>query len=265
LPCDLPAGAQLLDYVTVFRTKMNAAWAITERKTRININGAQQQEGLHFDAEKLYAPVADKDCIRLVLAAAAMENLEVRHSPDIASALLHGTLDEEIIMFMRQPPRSDGPYRYPSKVYRVVRSMYGARQAPYIFTIKLSEKLIGWGYRRATADASNVYRLAPDNVNFVILVITLDDFCSASNSEAYLEQCREQLVCIYSVKDLSPVHSLIGWRIQTPSHYLSAGVHSLNHTQVRTRRMQICADTSPGHRPHCSHTRVWRCWGHKEH
>jgi hypothetical protein len=40
LPRDLPAGASLLENVTVFRTKMDAAGAIIERKTRININGA---------------------------------------------------------------------------------------------------------------------------------------------------------------------------------------------------------------------------------
>jgi hypothetical protein len=72
LRCDLPAGAPLLDYVTVFRTKMDAAGEITERKTRININGIQQQEGLRFDADKLYAPIAYNDCILLVLAAAAI-------------------------------------------------------------------------------------------------------------------------------------------------------------------------------------------------
>jgi hypothetical protein len=60
LPCDLPAGAPLLDYVTVFRTKMDTAGAITERKTRININGAEQQDGLHFDPDKLSAPVLIK-------------------------------------------------------------------------------------------------------------------------------------------------------------------------------------------------------------
>jgi Reverse transcriptase (RNA-dependent DNA polymerase) len=188
---------------------MNKAGAITGLRTRININGAQHQEGLHFDPDKLYAPVAHKDCIRLVLAAAAMKNLEVRHW-DIASEFLYGTLDDENFMFMRQPTRSDGSYRYPGKVYRVIRSMYGARQTPHIFTTKLAEKLIGWGYRRVAADASTFYRLALDNVDFVILIITVNDFCSASNSETYLEQCREQLAIVYSVKDLGSVHSLIG-------------------------------------------------------
>jgi Reverse transcriptase (RNA-dependent DNA polymerase) len=126
---------------------------------------------------------------------------------------LHGTIKEGNLMFMRQPPRSDESYRYPGKFYRVIRSLYGARQAHYIFTTKLDEKLIGWSYRRATADASAFYRLAPGNVNIVNLIITVDNFCSASNSEAYLEQCREQLESVYSVKDLGPVHSLICWRI----------------------------------------------------
>jgi hypothetical protein len=56
-------------------------------------------------------------------------------------------------------------------------------------TTKLAKTLIGWGYRWSTADFSTFYRLAPDNVRFVVLVITVDDFCSARNSEAYLEQC----------------------------------------------------------------------------
>jgi hypothetical protein len=35
--------------------------------------------GLHFDPDELYAPIADKGCIRLVLAPAAIEYLAVRH------------------------------------------------------------------------------------------------------------------------------------------------------------------------------------------
>jgi hypothetical protein len=59
LQCDLPAGAPLLDYpvFTVFRTKIDTAEAITERETRININGAQQQEGMHIVPDKLCAPM----------------------------------------------------------------------------------------------------------------------------------------------------------------------------------------------------------------
>jgi hypothetical protein len=71
---------------------------------------------------------------------------------DTALEFLHSTLDEETIMFIRQPPLSDGSYIFPGKFHRVIRSMYEARQISYIFTIKLAETLIGWSYRWVVID-----------------------------------------------------------------------------------------------------------------
>ena len=50
-----------------------------------------------FDYRETFAPVANMDSIRLVLALAASKCWEVHHM-DVKSVLLHGELQEEIYM-----------------------------------------------------------------------------------------------------------------------------------------------------------------------
>jgi Reverse transcriptase (RNA-dependent DNA polymerase) len=138
---DLSPGTPLLGSVTVLRTKFDEYGNIAKRKARINLNGKQQQPGVHFDQDDLYSPVGEKDTLRTVLAAAAANDLHIEHW-DIESALLHGTLPEGIDIYMRQPPRANGSTTHPECVVKIGGNYYGARQGPKIFSDDLSKHLV---------------------------------------------------------------------------------------------------------------------------
>ncbi|GJW15160.1 pol polyprotein [Tanacetum coccineum] len=92
---DLPPGCKPLGYKWIFKKKMKADGTIDKYKTRLVIKGFRQREGLYyFDT---YSPVTRITSIRMILAIAALRNLEV-YQMDVKTAFLNRDLEEEIYM-----------------------------------------------------------------------------------------------------------------------------------------------------------------------
>ncbi|GKD10779.1 putative ribonuclease H-like domain-containing protein [Tanacetum coccineum] len=68
---------------------------------------------------------------------------------DVKSAFLYGTIDEEV--YVSQPPGFVDP-DHPTKVYKVVKALYGLHQAPRAWYATLSTFLEKHGYKRGTID-----------------------------------------------------------------------------------------------------------------
>ncbi|GJX01623.1 retrotransposon protein, putative, ty1-copia subclass [Tanacetum coccineum] len=104
--------------------KMKADGTIVKHKARLVIKEFRQREGLdYFDT---YSPVTRITSTRMVLAIAALRNLEV-HLMDVKPTFLNGNLEEEI--YMNQPQGFIAP-GLESKVCRLVKSLYDLRKAP---------------------------------------------------------------------------------------------------------------------------------------
>ena len=74
---------------------MKANGSIDKYKARLVIKGYRQREGLdYFDT---YSPMMRINSIRMILAIAALQNLEV-HQMDVKTTFLNGDLEEEIYM-----------------------------------------------------------------------------------------------------------------------------------------------------------------------
>ncbi|RVW48151.1 Retrovirus-related Pol polyprotein from transposon TNT 1-94 [Vitis vinifera] len=101
---DLPPGCKPLSSKWIFKRKMKVDGSIDKYKARLVIKGYRQTEGLdYFDT---YSPVTRINSIRMVLAIAALRNLEI-HQMDVKTAFLNGDLDEEI--YMEQPEGFSAP------------------------------------------------------------------------------------------------------------------------------------------------------------
>nr|GEX92911.1 retrovirus-related Pol polyprotein from transposon TNT 1-94 [Tanacetum cinerariifolium] len=68
---------------------------------------------------------------------------------DVKSAFLNGTIDEEV--YVTQPPGFVDT-KFPNKVYKVVKALYGLHQAPRAWYATLSTFLEKSGYRRGAID-----------------------------------------------------------------------------------------------------------------
>ncbi|GJS24394.1 ribonuclease H-like domain-containing protein [Tanacetum coccineum] len=94
------------------------------QKARVVPRGYRQEEGIDYD--EVFAPVARIEAIRIFLAFASYMGFIV-YQMDVKSAFLYGTIDEEV--YVSQPPGFVDP-KFPKKVYKVVKALYGLHQAP---------------------------------------------------------------------------------------------------------------------------------------
>nr|GEY28500.1 ribonuclease H-like domain, reverse transcriptase, RNA-dependent DNA polymerase [Tanacetum cinerariifolium] len=119
----------------VFKTKKDANGKIIKHKAILVAKGYIQE--LVIDFEEVSALVARMETIQLLLAIAVNNKWEVHHL-DVKYGFLHGDLKEEV--YVRQPKgfiKRQGN----GKVYRLTKALYGLRQAPRAWNIKLDNTL----------------------------------------------------------------------------------------------------------------------------
>jgi hypothetical protein len=80
-------------------------------------------EGLDF--EEIFAPFARLEAIKILLVFAASKGYKL-YQMDVKTAFLNGVIQEEV--FVRQPPGFENP-KYPNRVYKLSKSLYGLKQA----------------------------------------------------------------------------------------------------------------------------------------
>nr|GEX56053.1 putative ribonuclease H-like domain-containing protein [Tanacetum cinerariifolium] len=121
---DCPKGVRPIRTKWVLKNKKDERGIVVRNKARLVAQGHTQEEGIDYD--KLFAPVAKIEAIRLFLAYASFMGFTV-YQMDVKSVFLYGTIDEEV--YMMQPPGFQDP-AFPTKVYKVEKAMYGLHQAP---------------------------------------------------------------------------------------------------------------------------------------
>lgn len=94
------------------------------------VRGGQQNSGIDFHSESLYASVASQDAIRMILVIAAAELL-VEGGGYVSNAYLNGDID--IPKIIEQPTDSTGIQKMPGDVCAHQKSMYGTKQAENIW------------------------------------------------------------------------------------------------------------------------------------
>ena len=130
-----------------------------------------------------------------MLAISALEELDLR-SVDISHAFINGELEEEI--YMEQP---DGfHFGNPGDVLKLVKSLYGLKQAGRVWNKTLHAMLLKLGFSRLHSDAS-LYVYPRDSVCLMVPVF-IDDITIASNSAAESDRIVEELSEAFKLRDL---------------------------------------------------------------
>nr|GEV70925.1 hypothetical protein [Tanacetum cinerariifolium] len=96
---------------------------------------------------------------------------------DVKSALLYGTIDEEV--YVMQPPGFQDP-EFPAKVYKVEKAMYGLHQAPRAWYGTLLKYLLKNGFQRGTIDQTLFIRKQRED--FILVQVYVDDIIFGSSN-----------------------------------------------------------------------------------
>ncbi|GKB14945.1 putative ribonuclease H-like domain-containing protein, partial [Tanacetum coccineum] len=143
---------------------------IIRNKTRLVVRGYRQEEGIDF--EESFAPVARMEAIRIFLAYAAHKSFIV-FQMDVKTALLHGTLKEDVYMYQ---PKGFIDVDHPSHVYKLKKALYGLKQAPSAWYDELSKFLLQNHFFKGTIDPMLFIRRFNDDIlvvqfNYVLEIL----------------------------------------------------------------------------------------------
>jgi hypothetical protein len=141
----LPPGKRAIGSRWFVKVKHHADGSLDRYKSRLVAKGYSQCPG--FDFKETFAPTVRYSTIRIVLALAALEDLELR-SVDISHAYLNGTLEEEI--YMQQPEGFE--VGGPDHVCKLRKSLYGLKQAGRVWNQTLNSVLSSMGFKRVQSD-----------------------------------------------------------------------------------------------------------------
>nr|GEY05190.1 ribonuclease H-like domain, reverse transcriptase, RNA-dependent DNA polymerase [Tanacetum cinerariifolium] len=142
----LPKGHKAIGLKWIFKTKKDANGNIIKHKARLVAKGYIQQHGKDF--EEVFAPVARRETVRLLLAIAANNKWEIHHL-DVKSVFLHGDLKEEVYVIH---PEGFIKKQDNGKVYRLIKALYGLRKAPRAWNIKLDNTLKSLDFKKCALE-----------------------------------------------------------------------------------------------------------------
>lgn len=155
------------------RIKFDSNGNIERYKLHIVARGFVQKEGV--DYKEVFAPVANLESIRIIIALAAKYNLELDQM-DVSTAYLNGELEETLYM---HPP--EGVPIPEGCCWRLKCSLYGLKQAGRTWNRTLDRKLGDLGFTHLDAETC-LYVFRDDNGQICFLVVYVDDLLLAATS-----------------------------------------------------------------------------------
>ena len=200
----LPPGQKAIGSKWVYKIKHHADGTVERYKGRIVAKGYNQRPG--FDFLETFASTMRLPTIRIVLALAAIEDLDLR-SVDISHAFINGDIDAEIYMKQPEGYEQGGP----NHVCKLNKSLYGLKQSARLWSEKLAGAMAQMGFKRLYSDAS-IYIYARDGIK-VIVPIFVDDITLASKSQKALDMFVVELSKHFKLRDLGPTTFLLGIEI----------------------------------------------------
>ncbi|GJV65046.1 NAC domain-containing protein 7-like protein [Tanacetum coccineum] len=154
-----------------------------------------------------YSPVTRITLIRMVLAIAALRNLEV-HQMDVKTAFLNGDLDEEIYM---NQPEGFIAFGQESKVFRLVKSLYGLKQAPKQWHQKFNHTMIESGFKINECDKCVFVK--DTSSGYVILCLYVDDMLIIGSNDKMIKSTKDMLKSKFDMKDMGLADVILGIKI----------------------------------------------------
>lgn len=238
---DLPEGKRSVKCKWVFSKKRGLNGELLKYKARLVAKGCTQKYGV--DYTETFSPVVRYSTIRILLAMAAQQDMEVEHM-DVKTAFLNGNLQETV--FMEQPECFQEKGKE-SQVCLLKKAVYGLKQAAKSWYEKINHVLTGkLKFRKLLSEPCVFVYNAGEEL--IIIALYVDDIVlfSSRNSHIKKEDLKKQLMNEFEMTDLGQASHVLGMRITR-----SGGKISLDQTNYITKILERfnMADCKPAQTP----------------
>ncbi|KAL3523497.1 hypothetical protein ACH5RR_016331 [Cinchona calisaya] len=174
-------------------------------KARLVAKGFKQTHGIDYD--ETFSPVAMLKSIRILIAIAAYYDYEIWQM-DVKTAFLNGNLLEDVYMTQ---PEGFVQAENSEKVCKLLRSIYGLKQASRSWNLRFDEAVKEFGFIK-NEDEPCVYKKINANA-VVFLVLYVDDILLIGNDIPTLQKVKSWLGKCFSMKDLGEAAYILGIKI----------------------------------------------------
>lgn len=203
---ECPVGVKPVPMKWVYKIKRNADGSVERFKARLVAKGFLQRQGIDF--EEVYAPVSKQTTVRTLLALCAVEDLEL-HQLDVKTAFLNGELEEEIYMQQAQGYEEGGT----GQVCKLKKAIYGLRQAPRAWYLRLKAEMEKLGWTVSEADPALFFRKESDGTYFSLVYVDDIEMAAPKGSER-IEDLKRELKGIFDIRDLGESTYFLGMEIE---------------------------------------------------
>ncbi|GJR03201.1 putative ribonuclease H-like domain-containing protein [Tanacetum coccineum] len=190
----------------VYRNKKDERGVVVRNKARLVAQGHRQEEGIDYD--EVFAPMARIEAIRIFLAFASYMGFIV-YQMDVKSVFLYGKIDEEV--YVSQPPGFIDP-KYPKKVYKVVKALYGLHQAPRAWYATLSTFLLKNGYKRGTIDKTLFIK--KDKNDIMLFQVYVDDIIFGSTKRSWCDEFEALMKSRFQMSSMGELTFFLGLQVK---------------------------------------------------
>lgn len=207
--CQLPSGKQPVGCKWIHTIKYNPDGTVERHKSHVVAKGYTQLEGL--DYLDTFSPVAKIGTFRLLLAVAAAKSWSITQL-DVSNAFLNGDLDEEIYLKLPQGYEElTGKKVPPNAVCRLHKSLYGLKQASRQWNHKLSEVILGDGFKQTHSDHSLFIKYVQKT--YLAVLVFVDDILIIGNDDSAVEAFKLVLKSAFKLRDLGRAKYFLGFEI----------------------------------------------------
>jgi hypothetical protein len=186
----------------VYKIKMKHG-KVDRYKSRLVVDGSIQIQGIDYSDS--FAPVVKYTTLRIFLSICVVYNMQV-HQLDVESAFIYAPLTEEV--YMHPHPAMNIPRGH---CLRLLKSLYGLRQAPRNWNAHLHDFICSLGFQRNSLDHCLYMGTALGST--VLLAVFVDDILIASENVSAINQIKTAFRNRFQIKDMGLAEEFLNIRI----------------------------------------------------
>ena len=185
----VPPGHKILRTMFTFVTKRYAdTGAIEKYKARCVADGSKQT-----DVDDTHAPTIGATTLRIALAIAAGDGM-TRSKVDVESAFLIEEIDKPT--YVQLPTAYTDHHGVAPRVWKLLKSLYGLRQAPRLFWLGLKSELERQGFKSSDHDPCLFVRQERDK-SYTYLLTHVDDIMILSRNLETNAKVKDEMLTKY--------------------------------------------------------------------
>eukprot|EP00961_Rhodomonas_salina_P217517 2939447-Rhodomonas_salina.2 len=178
---ELPFGTTLILTNFAYKCKFGELGEVIKKKALLCVRGDLQKD---CEFTETFAPTSRFNTLRALISVAVQEKLKlVQFDINLKGAFMVSPIDEKDI-YISLPDCYKVPEGFTAKLSN---SLYGTRNAAYMFWSTLSKWMIEYGFEPVNADKT-LFRLARSDGTVVIIALYVDDGLVAHNSNTEYEK-----------------------------------------------------------------------------